>query len=1276
MDTFIFQQDISVLFLALIANQCSFEWYITIYVLLCAILSSKGSNLQLFKKFQEICSQLLFPQEIHLLKLQSIRDLVLGDLWQLSERFYLMDKEKVVTCKQANKGFLLREMAGMLWKPLLPIFIFGVVLDAIVYHSNAVDYFLIRFIDKPDKYPQYYAFASLSAKYLLWIVSFNQRTLALLQSEEITNMSFRTRLNIFKYHLQTKFTNVKFDGKDVEFQIERLVDNLNAVRSCMIVNVLPIISSMATLYPKVGFIAFIYLVPLGFKNGLRRVIHRLVGSNSNFSIFFSPFRHSSDINSLHRNIKLIKFCGWEKYFLNIPLQAESGKEKRPWYWPLPYVAWFVYDMLFAVANNISVYVIIYIVVKMNSGQNSFSNADMFELLFTLDFMSRRMSGLLSSVDSIKAIQKSSINLENMILESDTKTLPNVSVGKNGRPTIDLGKCSFSWENNSHCINPITLHAKDDELITVVGSTGSGKSSLLLAMCGEMAMTDGQGEITGKISYLEQSSWIMNDTMRANILFGKEFDKQHYWKVVRACALLDDIEMWPNRDLTLIGERGINISGGQKSRLALARAIYVKADIYILDDPLSAVDALVKKHILDNVLLKSGLLGTKLRIVATNDRAVLPFSDQVIIMDNGKASVSTRQPKWHFVVSNVHENVEVEEGDDDDEELSATTEISTDETAKAYTNWQNFVYIIKLCGSVQIIVLMICGFGWPLFDYIIRGKQLEALKENSGMTQDGNTDALLYYLKLKILKSLVDFLLRAFKMTVIDRHVAQNLTTKLKRLFISSVIHSPMSFFEDHSSYFLNSVFNQSSKNVSSSLFSFFMGDILSIVQTCLELVYVLREMPVLAILLPLVVIGVNYTNKLLLPAIYSLNGIIGRHKIKKEHAEGNIVEGSRLIRIYEEQDYFMSKFIDATNEVTQIKHPLKRISCIDNILKTGLYDLGKQLSTTFYVVQALLTGAVNLSGSMIVMTEIISKLLFEAVDVINIGYRFDSLSDGINKYRMYLEIKPEAPYIINNCRPAENWPNKGHIEFKEFSISYRPELKPAIKSMDLAISPGEKIGIVGRTGAGKSTLVKSLFRLIGEDSKSGQILIDGQDISQFGVGDLRPRLGIIPQECTMLDGSVRKNLDPLEQFTTAELSNVLVRCKLAKGSNDALVWNNGGKEVDLDKQLNENSFSKGEQQVFNMCRLLLRKPNIVILDEATSKVDEETDMHMQHLIREELKDCTVLTIAHRLETIMKSDRILVIDKGELKEFGSPKNLLDNPDGMFSQLVKANDFGND
>ncbi|KAJ1903763.1 ATP-binding cassette glutathione S-conjugate transporter ycf1 [Coemansia sp. IMI 209127] len=227
------------------------------------------------------------------------------------------------------------------------------------------------------------------------------------------------------------------------------------------------------------------------------------------------------------------------------------------------------------------------------------------------------------------------------------------------------------------LEDISFTADDGELVAVVGKTGSGKSSLLLSVCGEIEMTKGSGAVFGSIALMEQTPWIMNDTVRKNILFGRDYDEAHYNRVVDACALAEDISNWTGGDQTMIGEHGINISGSQKARLALARTVYSKADIYVLDDPLSAVDAHVKRHILDNIIMDSGLLGGKIRIVSVNAESILPYCNQVIRLDSSKASVTKQDPQEFQPRANIHsaESDEVQPHDPESTDSSENADLT-------------------------------------------------------------------------------------------------------------------------------------------------------------------------------------------------------------------------------------------------------------------------------------------------------------------------------------------------------------------------------------------------------------------------------------------------------------------------------------------------------------------------------------------------------------------------------------------------------------------------
>ncbi|KAJ1734431.1 ABC transporter C member 13, partial [Coemansia sp. Benny D160-2] len=693
-----------------------------------------------------------------------------------------------------------------------------------------------------------------------------------------------------------------------------------------------------------------------------------------------------------------------------------------------------------------------------------------------------------------------------------------------KPSVAIEDCDFSVSTDKSVLEDISFSAQDGELVAVVGRTGAGKSSLLLSICGEIEKTKGTGAVFGTIAYMEQKPIIIDETVRDNILFGRKYDKEHYNRVIEACALTEDINAWKKGDKTVIGERGIKVSGGQRARLALARTIYSKADIYVLDDPLSSVDAHVKRHILDNVIMDSGLLGGTLRILTVNSEKLLPYFNQVIRLDEGKAVVTKQVPQTYQPLTTDFNHAKISVNDMSNTGLTNATETAESNQQMAVTEhpddteadsesepdnsfgsknviqpdirqwgkWSNIKYIVDICGIPSLMLVAMAGFISPIFSFVMDGYRLDILNSN---TNNSNAKA-----------------------------------------------------------------------------------------------------------------------------------------------------------------------YSDLAETV------------VDNV--TGATQLPKQIR---------------------------------------------EFNEGIDVFRHYMDMERDDGSDADTVEPPSNWPSSGKIELRNFSMKYHEDLEYVLKDISLTINSGEKIGIVGRTGAGKTSLSRAIFRLVNKKTCEGSILIDGYNISTINPSNLRPKLGTIPQESTMFTGSFKQNLDPLVEYTIEDMWGALIKCNMVElvepkrdqtkdrssssySDNDERVkkqiadWNKEWQKSswmkriflwifvtkpELPDRINEkaiygldrsiddyNRFSNGQKQLFSLCRLLMRKHKIIVLDEATADVDLETDKEMQKLFRSEFKNSTVLTIAHRLETIMNSDRIIVMDKGRVVEFGPPKDLIDQG-GYFSELVKAN-----
>ncbi|KAJ2040233.1 hypothetical protein H4S03_001170, partial [Coemansia sp. S3946] len=363
-----------------------------------------------------------------------------------------------------------------------------------------------------------------------------------------------------------------------------------------------------------------------------------------------------------------------------------------------------------------------------------------------------------------------------------------------------------------------------------------------------------------------------------------------------------------------------------------------------------------------------------------------------------------------------------------------------------------------------------------------------------------------------------------------------------------------------------------------------------------------------------------------------------------DHSKSLVDNGAQMIRLFGVEPYFTNKYIKSAENKTRLAMVGSAYGDLKILVSSATRTALLSILLYVYIAMSKIGLYTIRAGDVAEFRDNCGSMGWRVETISSLSTKTLEILAKINEFRNLAERDPEAPYIIDSCRPSAQWPPNGKIEFRDFSMKYGADLGYALKNVNLTINPGEKIGIVGRTGAGKSSLAKVLFRLIHENT-SGSILIDGQDISEFGVGDYRPQLGMIPQESTMLD--VPKPVD-LSQFT------------FPRGLDRTANWCFGGA-------------SSGQQQLFSICRVIMRKRRIIVLDEATANVDLETDKSVQELIRKELSDCTVLTIAHRLDTIMNSDRIIVMDKGTIAEIGTPQELLAK-DGMFAQLVKTSDFG--
>uniref|UniRef100_A0A8C8BCN0 Uncharacterized protein n=1 Tax=Otus sunia TaxID=257818 RepID=A0A8C8BCN0_9STRI len=863
-----------------------------------------------------------------------------------------------------------------------------------------------------------------------------------------------------------------------------------------------------------------------------------------------------------------------------------------------------------------------------------------------------------------------------------------------------GRMPQPWAFPPSCLCSVTLDIAPGSLVAVVGAVGSGKSSLVSAMLGEMENIKGHINIQGSLAYVPQQAWIQNATLKDNILFGSELDEARYQQVIKACALLPDLELLPAGDQTEIGEKGINLSGGQKQRVSLARAVYSNADIYVLDDPLSAVDAHVGKYLFKHVLGPKGLLQKKTRILVTHSISFLPQVDNIVVLVAGAVSehgsystlLANRGAFAQFL------NLYGSQEEDASEKITTGTGNTTgllqleglcmclwvmktlrpDLLSKSSTNsWKKAqeeppkklkgqqliekeaVETGKVKFSMYLRYLHAVGLWysfWVAMGYV--GQYAAFVGTNlwlSAWTDDAER-----YLNQTYPVEQRDLRIGVFGalgITVLDQfgdsaRVAQASGVMHQQL-LSNILRVPVSFFDTTPT---GRIVNRFAKvreqpqhgEGSSSWLSCFMAIISTLLMISLAT-------PFFALIIIPLSIFYYFVLRFYVSTSRQLRRLDSVTRSPIYSHFGETVSGLSVIRAYGHQQRFL-KQNESTMDINQKSVHSWIVS--NRWLAIRLEFVGS-LVVFFSALLAVISkgtlegGIVGLSvSSALNVTQTLNWL-------VRMSSELETNIVAVERVHEYTKVKNEAPWVTEK-RPPRGWPSKGEIQFIDYKVRYRPELELVLQGITCNIASTEKVGVVGRTGAGKSSLTNCLFRLL--EAAGGSILIDEVDIATIGLHDLRQNLTIIPQDPVLFTGTLRMNLDPFDQYTDEEVWKALELAHLKTYVQDLPEG-----LLHLVSEGGEN-LSVGQRQLVCLARAVLRKAKILILDEATAAVDLETDNLIQTTIRSEFADCTVLTIAHRLHTIMDSNRVMVLQAGRIVEYDSPEELL-KKQGVFSVMAK-------
>ncbi|KPI46100.1 Oligomycin resistance ATP-dependent permease YOR1 [Cyphellophora attinorum] len=856
--------------------------------------------------------------------------------------------------------------------------------------------------------------------------------------------------------------------------------------------------------------------------------------------------------------------------------------------------------------------------------------------------------------------------------------------KKGEKPVDSDASSETTATEPFRIHDIELSVGRKELIAVIGTVGSGKTSLLAALAGDMRKTGGKVQMAGSRAFCPQYAWIQNTTLKENILFGKPYNTKWYNSVIDACALRPDLQILPAGDQTEIGERGITLSGGQKQRLNIARAIYFDADIVLMDDPLSAVDAHVGRHIMDNAIC--GLMKDKCRILATHQLHVLNRCDRIVWMEDGHIQavdtyanlmansvdfqklMATTAQEDDAAVKAVNPEDQENKPKDSKKKKKAAALMQKEERAVESVSWDVWGAYMKASGS---------WFIWPLIFLSLvasQGSNIVTSLWLSWWVSDHWGWATGAYIGLYAGLGVIQALLM-FAFSTILSTAGTNSSKTLLHNALTSVLRAPMSFFDTTP---LGRITNRFSKDVDSMdnnltdamrMYFLTLGMIVSVF--ALIIAYFHFFAVALGPLFILFCFAASYYRTS--ARELKRHEAVLRSSVFARFSES--ISGVASIRAYGMQKYFVNRVREAMDDMNSAYY---LTFANQRWLAVRLDAIGNLLVLTTAILVVTDRFNVNPSIAGLVLSYILSIVQMIQFTVRQLAEVENNMNATERLHYYGTQLDQEAP--LKQREVPDSWPQAGQISFNNVEMRYRAELPLVLRGLDMQIRGGERIGIVGRTGAGKSSIMSALFRL--NELSGGSIKIDDIDIATVGLADLRSRLAIIPQDPTLFKGTVRSNLDPFGEHSDLELWSALRKADLIgddsplsptkdvrphtaeTGFTSTSVVNSPTagteKRIHLDSIVEDEglNFSLGQRQLMALARALVRNSQIIVCDEATSSVDFETDERIQKTIREGFEGKTLLCIAHRLKTIINYDRICVMDQGQIAELDTPVSLFD------------------
>nr|XP_034196002.1 probable multidrug resistance-associated protein lethal(2)03659 isoform X1 [Osmia lignaria]XP_034196003.1 probable multidrug resistance-associated protein lethal(2)03659 isoform X1 [Osmia lignaria]XP_034196004.1 probable multidrug resistance-associated protein lethal(2)03659 isoform X1 [Osmia lignaria]XP_034196006.1 probable multidrug resistance-associated protein lethal(2)03659 isoform X1 [Osmia lignaria]XP_034196007.1 probable multidrug resistance-associated protein lethal(2)03659 isoform len=899
-------------------------------------------------------------------------------------------------------------------------------------------------------------------------------------------------------------------------------------------------------------------------------------------------------------------------------------------------------------------------------------------------------GFALSVHQLAEAMVSIRRLEKFMMHPEIAAPPKVQnqVATQSLP-VYLKNVTARWdETRDYTLQNVDLTIRAGSFVAVIGQIGSGKSSLLQAILGELPLQEGTLESYGKIRFADQRPWIFASSIRQNILFGEPMNEKRYNQVINVCQLRTDIDTFTHKDRTMVGERGMNLSGGQRARINLARAVYADADIYLLDDPLSAVDSHVGSHIVDECIC--GFLRDKTRILVTHQIQYLKSADQIIVMNNGiiqakgsfeelqrmsldfmkifKEVEENKKNKEPEVISDERQTIVEEEtkkeeepavSDEEPVEVAETRTVGRISSTVFLSYWKASR---NLCLLVLMVILFIAsqimasGSDYLLAFWVNTEAASWFKTENGTRTFQWNgslsRDGIIYLWSGLTMGVVLVYMFQTFTYYGVCMRASKNLHAQMFR----SIVRAAMYFYNTNPA---GRILNRFSKDIGviDKKLPFTMFDVTIMFLTFIGTIVIVGTVSVWLLIPTFIVILLFYYMRVIyISTSRSVKRMEGTTRSPVFDHVGATLQGLTTIRAFKAE-----KVVTADFDNHQDLHTSTWFIFISISRAFGLYiEWFCLIYVGLITVIFLLFDDLAVAGNIgLVITQITA-----ITGILQWGMRQTAeLENHMTSIERVLEYSnlDEEPFLDStpDKKPPNDWPNQGLVEFKNVKLKYGPKSPYVLKGINFVVKAKEKVGVVGRTGAGKTSLISALFRLAYIE---GEIIVDDIPTDRVALHDFRLKISIIPQEPVLFGGSLRRNLDPFDEYSDNDLWAALQEVELKESISEMAAGLNS-------KVAEEGSnFSVGQRQLLCLVRALVRNNKIMVLDEATANVDPQTDSLIQKTVRKKFMHCTVFTIAHRLNTIMDSDKILVMDQGHLVEYDHPYVLLQRK-GYFYNMVQ-------